>query len=195
MPLDVNDFLNTAPKISNQPGKAVTIDIGMLTSMIATAIDDQQNDEKKQKKQKKEQQVAKEGETDSKHRMYLSEGGAASPKDHMANERTMMKWMRMVLFLALFGTVLVGENASGSFRSVGMAMLGYSILCVPYATYTYWVRQGMLERKENGGADKAGIYVFVLFTLALMMASLLSATLSPASQGLRGANPEVIANA
>lgn len=138
--------------------KTVTIDIATLTTLIANTIEEQ----KKGKKEMKEKGDA-------------TGAGAGDPKAHMANERTFLKWVRMLLLLFIFGTILLLSGNIKGFKQVGITLIAFAVVGMPYSMYRYWMRQGMLERKEKGGADKTGVYIFALAIATMLIVALVDA--------------------
>lgn len=154
---------------NNTSNKTITIDVTTLTNMIVAAIEES----KKNKKDKKE----KKGENKDDGDKYDEDGniiadpGKATPKDHMANERTFFKWIRMLFFIFIFGLYILAAQEKKSWMYTGFALMVTATCFLPYALYRYWMRQGMMLRKEKGGADKVGIYIFagVFFIFLLVM--------------------------
>jgi uncharacterized membrane protein YidH (DUF202 family) len=154
---------------NNTSNKTITIDVTTLTNMIVAAIEES----KKNKKDKKE----KKGENKDDGDKYDEDGniiadpGKATPKDHMANERTFFKWIRMLFFIFIFGLYILAAQEKRSWAYTGFALMVTATCFLPYALYRYWLRQGMMLRKEKGGADKVGIYIFagVFFIFLLVM--------------------------
>lgn len=154
---------------NNTSNKTITIDVTTLTNMIVAAIEES----KKNKKDKKE----KKGENKDDGDKYDEDGniiadpGKATPKDHMANERTFFKWIRMLFFIFIFGLYILAAQEKKSWMYTGFALMVTATCFLPYALYRYWLRQGMMLRKEKGGADKVGIYIFagVFFIFLLVM--------------------------
>lgn len=154
---------------NNTSNKTITIDVTTLTNMIVAAIEES----KKNKKDKKE----KKGENKDDGDKYDEDGniiadpGKATPKDHMANERTFFKWIRMLFFIFIFGLYILAAQEKRSWAYTGFALMVTATCFLPYALYRYWMRQGMMLRKEKGGADKVGIYIFagVFFIFLLVM--------------------------
>jgi len=133
--------------------------------MIVAAIEESKKNKKEKKGENKDG-----GDKYDEDGNIIADPGKASPKDHMANERTFFKWVRMLFFIFIFGLYILAEEQP-SWRYIGLALMAIATCFLPYALYRYWMRQGMMIRKEKGGADKVGIYIFagIFFIFMIVM--------------------------
>ena len=154
-------------KSEQEETETLTIDVTTLTNMIVAAIEES----KKNKKEKKGENKKDGGDKCDEDGNSIADPGKATPKDHMANERTFFKWIRMLFFIFIFGLYILAENEKKSWVYTGLALMVTATCFLPYALYRYWMRQGMMLRKEKGGADKVGIYIFagIFFIFLIVM--------------------------
>lgn len=152
---------------NNTSNKTITIDVTTLTNMIVAAIEES----KKNKKEKKGENKKDGGDKYDEDGNIIADPGKATPKDHMANERTFFKWIRMLFFIFIFGLYILAAQEKRSWVYIGLALMVLATCFLPYALYRYWMRQGMMIRKEKGGADKVGIYIFsgIFFIFLIVM--------------------------
>mmetsp|Transcript_20733 Transcript_20733/g.22197 ORF Transcript_20733/g.22197 Transcript_20733/m.22197 type:complete len:237 (+) Transcript_20733:151-861(+) len=160
-----NNNDNTKNNNNNTSNKTITIDVTTLTNMIVAAIEESKKNKKEKKGENKDG-----GDKYDEDGNIIADPGKASPKDHMANERTFFKWVRMLFFIFIFGLYILAEEQP-SWRYIGLALMAIATCFLPYALYRYWMRQGMMIRKEKGGADKVGIYIFagIFFIFMIVM--------------------------
>ena len=157
---------------NNISNKTITIDVTTLTNMIVAAIEESKKN-KKDKKEEKGENKKDGGDKYDEDGNIIADPGKATPKDHMANERTFFKWIRMLFFIFIFGLYILAADEKRSWVYTGFALMVTATCFLPYALYRYWMRQGMMIRKEKGGADKVGIYIFggifFIFLLAMLV--------------------------
>lgn len=155
---------------NNISNKTITIDVTTLTNMIVAAIEESKKN-KKDKKEEKGENKKDGGDKYDEDGNIIADPGKATPKDHMANERTFFKWIRMLFFIFIFGLYILAAQENKSWMYTGFALMVTATCFLPYALYRYWLRQGMMIRKEKGGADKVGIYIFagIFFIFLLVM--------------------------
>ena len=156
---------------NNISNKTITIDVTTLTNMIVAAIEESTKNKKDKKEKKGENKD--DGDKYDEDGNIIADPGKATPKDHMANERTFFKWIRMLFFIFIFGLYILAAQENKSWMYTGFALMVTATCFLPYALYRYWLRQGMMIRKEKGGADKVGIYIFggifFIFLLAMLV--------------------------
>jgi len=149
--------------------QTITIDVTTLTNMIVAAIEESKENKKNKKEKKGENKDG--GDKCDEDGNSIADPGKATPKDHMANERTFFKWIRMLFFIFIFGLYILASQERKSWMYTGLALMVTATCFLPYALYRYWMRQGMMLRKEKGGADKVGIYIFagIFFIFLIVM--------------------------
>jgi len=154
---------------NNTSNKTITIDVTTLTNMIVAAIEESKENKKNKKEKKGENKDG--GDKYDEDGNIIADPGKATPKDHMANERTFFKWIRMLFFIFIFGLYILAGQERKSWMYTGLALMVTATCFLPYALYRYWMRQGMMLRKEKGGADKVGIYIFagIFFIFLIVM--------------------------
>jgi len=154
---------------NNTSNKTITIDVTTLTNMIVAAIEESKENKKNKKEKKGENKDG--GDKYDEDGNIIADPGKATPKDHMANERTFFKWIRMLFFIFIFGLYILASQERKSWMYTGLALMVTATCFLPYALYRYWMRQGMMLRKEKGGADKVGIYIFagIFFIFLIVM--------------------------
>ena len=171
-----NNNDNTKNNNNNTSNKTITIDVTTLTNMIVAAIEES----KKNKKEKKGENKKDGGDKCDDDGNSIADPGKATPKDHMANERTFFKWIRMLFFIFIFGLYILAAQEKKSWMYTGLALMVTATCFLPYALYRYRMRQGMMLRKEKGGADKVGIYIFAgiffIFLIVMLVDTIITGT-------------------
>jgi putative membrane protein len=72
-----------------------------------------------------------------------------SPRDHLANERTYLAWLRTSLALVGVGLLVARFRVEGAAPGTSLIALGFAaigLLAIPFATWRYYAVRTMIER-------------------------------------------------